>query len=224
LKVAQESLKKQNEILEEKVLERTKELTQAQIEIVKRLGLAAEYRDEETGQHIKRMSEFCLLLSQSAGLPKAICNRIALAATMHDVGKIGISDLILFKPGKLDENEFEEIKTHTTIGARLLSGGKSSLLKEAQSVAWTHHEKWDGTGYPRGLKGEKIPLAGRIACICDVFDALISKRPYKEAWPVPKAMEEIKACSGRHFDPKLVELFVGLESELKKIVQDMGAQ
>lgn len=221
LKKAKENLKKQNEYLDEEVNRRTNELLKSQIEILERLGLASEYRDEITGRHIQRMSIFCRLLGELVGLTQEINNNFSLASTMHDLGKIGIPDTILHKPGKLTHEEYETMKTHTTIGAGLLGGSKSRILQTAEIIALTHHEKWDGTGYPRGLKGEDIPLVGRISCIADVFDALVSDRPYKEGWPFEKAMEEILNCAGSHFDPKLVKLFKALEPELKKTVEEM---
>ena len=222
LKLHQEALKNHNIILEEKVKERTKELVETKIEILERLGLAAEHRDLETGQHIKRMSEYCRLLGKSMGLPAIEYNNIALASTMHDLGKIGIPDSILSKPGKLTEKEMATMKTHPEIGAKILSGSKSKLLKVAETICLSHHERWNGTGYPRGLKEEKIPLVGRIACICDVFDALISERPYKTAWPIEKALEEIQSESGSFFDPQLVTLFMEMETDLRRIVQALG--
>lgn len=222
LKLHQEALKNHNIILEEKVKERTKELVETKIEILERLGLAAEHRDLETGQHIKRMSEYCRLLGKSMGLARVDYNNIALASTMHDLGKIGIPDSILSKQGKLTEEEMETMKTHPEIGAKILSGSKSTLLKVAETICLTHHERWNGTGYPKGLKEEEIPLAGRIACICDVFDALISERPYKTAWPMEKALEEIQSESGTYFDPRLVTLFVKMEPDLRRIVQTLG--
>ncbi|QTA91433.1 response regulator [Desulfonema magnum] len=221
LKIAQEALKNQNVILEQKVRERTRELEEAQIEILERLERAAEYRDEKTGRHIKRISEYCRLLGKAAGLRPEECNLLSLASTMHDLGKIGIPDTILLKPDKLTPEERMIMETHTTIGAKLLSGSEHRFLKEAEIIALTHHEKWDGTGYPHGLKGEDIPLFGRMLCICDVFDALISERPYKKAWPLEKTLEEIKAGRGTHFDPELADLFVRLEPELRKIVNDL---
>lgn len=222
LKIAREKLENQNTILEEKVLERTKELEETQREILHRLGLAIEYRDEETGTHIKRMSEFCRLLADAAGLSPEDAKILALASTMHDVGKIGISDTILLNSDQLTEETRGIMETHTTIGAQLLSDSKCKLIQVAEIIAYTHHERWDGTGYPRKLKGEEIPLYGRIACICDVFDALISERPYKEAWTPRDALETIKKGSGAHFDPHLVELFLNLEPSLIKIIERLN--
>lgn len=219
LKLAVEALKNQNAILEEMVLERTRELRKAQIEVINRLGKAAEFRDQDTGTHINRMSKYCRLMGKALGLSREEYDRLDLASTMHDVGKIGISDNILLKPGKLDNKEWESMRSHTRIGEELLSGGTSQLLEVARIIAMTHHEKWDGTGYHQHLKGKDIPLAGRITCICDVFDALISRRPYKDPWPVDQALAEIKNGSGVFFDPELVEVFLSLEPEIRKIVE-----
>ncbi len=219
LKLAQEALKNQNTILEEMVRERTKELRKAQIEVINRLGKAAEYRDQDTGTHINRMSKYCRLMGKALGLSREEYDRLDLASTMHDVGKIGISDNILLKPGKLDGNEWASMQTHTQIGEKLLSGGTSHLLDVARIIAMTHHEKWDGTGYHQRLKGKEIPLAGRITCICDVFDALISRRPYKDPWPVEQALEEIRKGSGIFFDPDLVTVFLSLEPQIRQIIQ-----
>lgn len=219
LKLAGEALKNQNAILEEMVLERTRELRKAQIEVINRLGKAAEYRDQDTGTHINRMSKYCRLMGKALGLSREEYDRLDLASTMHDVGKIGISDNILLKPGKLDNEEWKSMRSHTRIGEELLSGGTSQLLEVARIIAMTHHEKWDGTGYHQHLKGKDIPLAGRITCICDVFDALISRRPYKNPWPVDQALAEIKKGSGVFFDPELVEVFLSLEPEIRKIVE-----
>ncbi len=221
LKRAQETLKNQNAVLKEKVRERTAELEKTQIEIVERLGLAAEYRDEETGNHIKRISEYCRFLGQSSGLSSGECDTLALASTMHDLGKIGIPDNILLKPGKLTEDERIIMKTHTTIGAKMLSGKNSSLLNMAEKIALTHHEKWDGSGYPMGIKKDDIPLVGRITCICDVFDALTSERPYKKAWLIEDAMDEINNRSGTHFDPELVGHFNKLISKVKAVKKEL---
>ena len=219
LKKAQEALKNQNAILEQKVAERTLELKLTQIEIIDRLGMAAEFRDLETGAHIKRMSKCCRYLGKVLGLPREEYDLLDLASTMHDVGKIGISDSILLKPGRLSETEMNAMRTHTAIGARLLSGSSSPLLCEARVIAKTHHERWDGSGYHEGLRGEEIPLAGRITCLCDVFDALTSERPYKRAWPVDRALAEIRAGSGTFFDPLLVELFMDIYQELQEIME-----
>ncbi len=222
LKIATEALKDQNTLLEEKIKRRTRELIETQIEIVDRLSLAAEHRDEETGNHVKRMSRYCFVLSSAAGLSPAECHNLSIAAILHDVGKIGVSDTIMLKPAKLTADEMKIMKTHTDIGKKLLSGSKCNLLQTAEIIALTHHERWDGSGYPEGLTGEAIPLAGRIAGICDVFDALVSKRIYKKAWSMDQALDEINAKSGIHFDPFLVSLFVALRPKLESILSELS--
>jgi CHASE2 domain-containing sensor protein len=199
--------------LEGEVSRRTEELREAQLEIVRRLGQAAEWRDLDTAHHIDRMSRLSHRLGRAAGMEPAAAEMLLHASAMHDVGKIGIPDRVLLKPGPLEPDEWEIMKTHARIGADILSGSKVPLLQMAEEIALTHHEKWDGSGYPRGLAGEQIPLVGRICAICDVFDALTSNRPYKEACPLHSAIEEIRVQSGRHFDPHLVELFLKLVEE-----------
>ena len=198
----------QKAVLEDMVRARTEELRHTRLQIVQRLGMAAEYRDEETGNHILRMSHSCALLAGSIGWSEADCDLILNASPMHDIGKIGIPDAVLLKPGKFEPHEWEIMKTHAAIGSRLLEGDDSDLMRMAREIALTHHEKWDGSGYPNGLAGEAIPQAGRIAALADVFDALTSVRPYKKAWTVDAAVDLIKENSGRHFDPALVEAFV----------------
>jgi CHASE2 domain-containing sensor protein len=203
-----------NELLEEKVRERTRELRETQVEIIERLGRAVEWRDEETGGHIDRMSRLCHRLGLAVGMSADDAELLRRASVMHDVGKIGVPDNILRKPGSLDPGEWEIMKTHTTIGARILSGSRSPLVRMAETIALTHHERWDGSGYPAGLAGEDIPLVGRICAVCDVFDALLSDRPYKVAWPVDAALEEIRQMGGWHLDPHLAELFLELAPQL----------
>ncbi len=225
VRLLQKQIKGQNIILEQKVRERTQELRETRLEIIRRLGQAAEYRDNETGFHIIRMSKMCAVLGKAAGMKEAQCEQLLNASPMHDVGKIGIPDKILLKPGKLDADEWAIMKTHPTIGGELLSGHSDPLMVMARSIALTHHEKWDGAGYPAGLKGGDIPIEGRICCICDVFDALTSVRPYKKAWSVEDAVDEINRTSGKHFDPKLAALFNEVLPEiisLKKEYADNG--
>jgi putative two-component system response regulator len=207
----QKAIREQNSILEQKVHERTRELYDTRLEIVRRLGRAAEYRDNETGLHIIRMSQISALLGQAAGMDEQEAELLLNASPMHDIGKIGIPDKILLKPGKLDAQEWATMQTHTTIGAEILSSEQNSeLLEMARLIALTHHEKWDGSGYPRGLKGEDIPLVGRIVALADVFDALTSERPYKHAWSIEEALGYVKEQSGKHFEPALVEHFLKL--------------
>jgi putative two-component system response regulator len=207
----QDRLHEQNANLEDQVAERTSDLEHARLEILDRLALAAEYRDDDTQEHAWRIGRISALLALGLGLPGREVELIRRAAPLHDIGKIGIPDAILLKPGKLSEAEFEEMRTHTTIGAEILSGSRSPLLRLAERIALTHHERWDGGGYPRGLSGEEIPLAGRIVAMADVFDALTHERPYKEAWPVDKAVAEILGQAGRQFDPGLVDAFSKLD-------------
>ena len=196
-----------NRILDQRVLERTRELNETRLEIIRRLGRAAEFRDNETGYHIIRMSKYSQLIGLGYGLNEAEGELLLNASPMHDIGKIGIPDQILLKPGKLDAREWEVMKTHSAIGADILSGHDSELMLMAREIALNHHEKWDGTGYPHNLSGEDIPLSARIVALSDVFDALTSERPYKKAWSVADAVAEITRSRGRHFDPALVDVF-----------------
>lgn len=190
-------------------------LSQSRIELIQRLTRAAEWRDNETGIHIKRMSAYCRVVAKKLNLAREITDIIELAATMHDIGKIGIPDAILHKPGKLTDAEFEIMKTHTTIGANLLMGSEDPMLDLAREIALGHHEKWDGSGYPNGLAGDHIPLCARIASVCDVFDALTSERPYKAAWPTEAALFELQRGVGTAFDPMVVDAFLaGLDEIL----------
>jgi putative two-component system response regulator len=206
-------LDERNRKLEDEVSERTSDLREAHIEILERLAIAAEYRDDETGQHIRRVSDTVALLASALGVPDLDLELIRRASHLHDVGKIGIPDEILLKPGKLTSAEFEVMKTHTTIGAKILSGAHSDLVKLACTIAYTHHERWDGLGYPRQLAGDATPIEGRIVAVADVFDALTQPRPYKEAWPVEEALAEIERESGSQFDPIVVEALFKLHSQ-----------
>jgi putative two-component system response regulator len=197
----------QNQLLEAKVRERTRELVEAQIEIIERLAIAAEFRDDNTGQHTHRVGQMSALVAKQLGLSDVQVSLIRRAAGLHDVGKIGVPDTILMKMGKLTPEEFEVVKTHTVIGARILSGGKFPLLRLAEEVAFSHHERWDGEGYAR-IRGVDVPLAGRIVAVADVFDALTQQRPYKPAWPVAEAIGEIDRQRGRQFDPGVVDAFL----------------
>lgn len=200
-------IQSQNQLLEAKVRERTRELVEAQIEIIERLAIAAEFRDDNTGQHTQRVGQMSALLARQLGLPDSQVSLIARGAPLHDVGKIGVPDTILLKMGKLTTEEFEVVKTHTAIGARILSGGKFPLLRLAEEIAFTHHERWDGNGYA-GIRGADIALAGRIVAVADVFDALTQQRPYKPAWPVADAIGEIDRQRGKQFDPDVVDAFL----------------
>ncbi|HET8596441.1 MAG TPA: HD domain-containing phosphohydrolase [Castellaniella sp.] len=183
------------------------EVRQTRLQIIRCLGAAAEYRDNETGLHIVRMSHYAWRLAREVGYGEEAADELLHAAPMHDVGKIGIPDAVLLKPGKLDAGEWAVMRQHPLIGARIIGEHPSGLLRLAATIALHHHEKWDGSGYPGGLAGEDIPLAARIVALADVFDALTSVRPYKPAWTVEAAMEYVREQSGRHFDPALVAAF-----------------
>jgi putative two-component system response regulator len=219
VRLLHQQVRAQNEVLEQKILERTAELRDTQLEIIHRLGHAAEYKDNETGYHIIRMNLYCGVIGKAAGMGAAEQEMLLRASPMHDVGKIGIPDRVLLKPGKLDPEEWEIMKTHAAIGYDLLAGSNSPLIQMAATIALTHHEKWDGNGYPRGLKGEEIPIVGRICAVCDVFDALTSERPYKHAWSIDESMAELHRGAGSHFDPRLVSLFARELSEIIYIRQ-----
>lgn len=198
-------------------LVRADELKQSRLEIVQRLGLAAEYKDNETGLHVIRMSHYSALMARALGFDEEAIEELLHASPMHDVGKIGIPDNILQKPGKLTPEEWEIMQEHPVIGARIIGNHTKGLLRMAYDIALTHHEKWDGSGYPQGLAGEEIPLVGRIVAIADVFDALTTGRPYKKAWPVNEAVAYIREQSGKHFDPSLVEVFLSQLPEILKV-------
>jgi putative two-component system response regulator len=201
-------LSNQNTFLEARVRQRTHELEQAQGEILARLAAAAEHRDDDTGRHTIRVGELSAAIAETLGLPREAIELIRAAAPLHDVGKIGVPDHILLKAGTLTPEEFAVMKTHTTIGAAILAGGRSALVIEAERIALNHHERWDGSGYPNGLLGNAIPLGARIVAVADVFDALTHERPYRPAWPLDRVMDEISAQSGHHFDPAVVAAFL----------------
>jgi putative two-component system response regulator len=207
----------QNRELDRKVHLKTQQLHQTRLQIIQRLGRAAEYKDNETGLHVIRMSHYAHLLGLAAGMSETEAELLMNAAPMHDIGKIGIPDQILKKPGKLTVEEFEIMRRHTTIGGEIIGDDTSELLQLARVVALTHHEKWNGMGYPGGLAEEDIPRVGRIVAIADVFDALTSVRPYKKAWTVEDSFDLLKNGSGEHFDPQLVPLFIDLLPELLKV-------
>jgi len=214
VRLLHQQVKQQNKNLEAKVKERTQQLEVSRRDVIQRLGLAAEYKDNETGNHVLRMSKFAQLLAVAAGLSEKEAELILNASPMHDVGKIGIPDNVLLKPGKLNAEEWAIMQSHVRIGGEILSGGGSELMEMAKIIALTHHEKWDGSGYPAGLVAEDIPIEGRICALSDVFDALTSERPYKKAWPIDKAMALIREESGKHFDPRLVEAFDSILDEV----------
>jgi putative two-component system response regulator len=191
-------------------LVRMDELKASRLEIVQRLGRAAEYKDNETGQHVLRMSHYAQQLALAVGMAPREAEELLHAAPMHDVGKIGIPDHILLKPGALTAEEWTVMRSHTTIGADIIGQHASGLLQLAARIALAHHEKWDGSGYPHGLAGEEIPLEARIVAIADVFDALTSVRPYKKAWSIDDAVALLQRDAGKHFDPALVPAFIGI--------------
>jgi len=205
---------------------RTQELQQsltrtkaASLEIIQRLSIASEYKDEETGNHISRMSRYAAAVARRMGLDETMTEMVLSTAPMHDLGKIGIPDRILLKPAKLSPLEWEIMKRHTLIGAEILKGSEIELIRTGEMIARTHHEKWDGSGYPAGLRGEEIPLYGRITAIADVFDAMTSVRPYKEAFSVEKALDLIRDERGSHFDPAVVDAFFEILDEIRAIKQ-----
>jgi putative two-component system response regulator len=206
-------LQDQNETLERRVRERTHDLDMARLETLERLALAGEYRDDNTHEHAQRVGRSVALLAEALGEPEEEVELIRRASPLHDIGKIGVPDSILLKPAKLRRNEFELMKSHTEIGHQILSGSGSRVLRLSAEIALTHHERWDGSGYPRGLAGAEIPLCGRITALADVFDALMHERPYKEAWSLDAALAEIRSEAGRHFDPVVVDVFDTFDPE-----------
>ncbi|MBF0386427.1 MAG: response regulator [Candidatus Omnitrophica bacterium] len=216
------AVKAQNVNLAQIIHERTAELHQSRLDVIRRLGYAAEYRDTDTGDHIVRMSRYCERLARALGMNEEECELILATSPLHDVGKIAIPDSILLKPGALTPEEIVVMHTHAEIGAEILSGGTSPFLKMAETVALTHHERWDGKGYPHGLKGEEIPLVGRICAISDIFDALTSERPYKKAWTFDASVKELKRMRGYHFDPKVLDAFINVIPDIKAISRDVN--
>jgi len=204
--------------LEQKLAERTEEIVLTRMEVIRQLGRAAEYKDNETGTHILRMSAYTKIIAQKIGLDNVRTELIFLSAPMHDIGKIGTPDYILQKEGALSSEEWKIVKKHPLQGAEIIGNHQSALLQTARIVALTHHEKFDGTGYPYGIKGYDIPLTGRIVAIADVFDALMSKRPYKEAWSLERAIGYLEEQKGKHFDSELVDAFLACKEEIKAIM------
>ncbi|VAX39380.1 Response regulator [hydrothermal vent metagenome] len=239
LKKYQDQLSEYANNLENIVLQRTEDLNLSRLELVQCLGRAAEFRDNETGQHVIRVGRYVNLIAQELGFSKAECELHEMAAYLHDLGKIGVSDAILLKPGRLDDKEYEEIRrhakfgkqilepaskkeadslfSHSEIGSKILGGTTSPLLLLAGRIALTHHEKWDGTGYPMGLSGESIPIEGRITAVADVYDALSSKRPYKDAFPLEKCLAILREERGIHFDPQVLDAFLNRIEDVLEI-------
>lgn len=208
-----DQLRGQNRELEEKVAARTENLHNTFREVLNSLSTAMEYHNKETGDHLKRIRDFISILARGSGVENTKAERLADASVMHDIGKIGVPEGVLVKAGPLTAQEWELMKNHTVIGADILAGYDSGLIHVARNIALTHHEKWNGTGYPRGLVGIEIPLEGRMVSLCDAFDALLSERPYKPAWPMDEAVKAILAERGRSFDPNLVDVFEALKDE-----------
>lgn len=224
VKAYNDLMSKYREDLESEVSSRTEELRQAfegiraaSLETIVRLSRAAEYKDQDTGAHILRMSHYAAAVARKLGLSEKDVETILYAAPMHDIGKIGIPDHILMKPAKLDAEEWEVMKSHAPIGARILEGSDADVIQLGETIAGTHHEKWNGEGYPMGLKGEDIPMSGRIAAIADVFDALTSKRPYKEPFSLGHSFSIITEGRGTHFDPAVVDAFFAVKDEILQI-------
>ncbi|RZL00952.1 MAG: two-component system response regulator [Rubrivivax sp.] len=217
----------QSRELERMVAQRTAELVATRQQIIRRLGRAAEFKDNETGNHVVRMSHIARLVAQQAGLGPEAVQLVFQTAAMHDLGKIGVPDRILLKPGPLTEDEWVLMRQHAQIGADIIGRHENELLATARAIALTHHEKWDGTGYPQGLKGEQIPLYGRIVAIADVFDALMTRRPYKGPLPAAEALGIMADQKGKHFDPMLLDCFFQQQFEILKVMElysdDRGA-
>ncbi len=227
VKAYNDHMRNYQEELEAEVAQRTEQLRQALEEVkaasldtIYRLSRAAEYKDEETGAHIQRMSHYAAAVAGKMGLNGETVETILYAAPMHDIGKIGIPDHILLKTGALKPDEWGIMKQHTIIGSRILEGSKAEFIKFANVIALSHNEKWDGSGYPHGLKGSKIPIAGRITAIADVFDALTSKRPYKEPFSLEKSLSIIKEGRGSHFDPDVADAFFAVKKEIFAIKEE----
>lgn len=214
------AIRDQNQLLEQRVAERTRELEGAQVEILQRLAAAAEFRDDDTGRHTQRVGEQAALLAIEIGLSSELVELIRRAAPLHDVGKIGIPDSILLKAGRLTTDERRIMQTHVTIGAAMLAGGRSPLVQTAERIARSHHERWDGTGYPDNRAGEQIPIEARVVAVADFLDALTHDRPYRAAWPIAKTIAAIVAERGRHFDPLVVDALLAVERDRPEIVRD----
>jgi putative two-component system response regulator len=213
----QEKLRAEVNRKTEEIIHALEQVKSASLETIYRLSVVCEFRDENTGTHIKRMSRYSAAVTRSMKLDEHTVETILYAAPMHDLGKVGIPDAILLKPSKLDPAEWEIMKQHTLIGAKILQDSDAEFIRLGAAIACSHHEKWDGSGYPKQLKGSEIPIAGRITAIADVFDALNSKRPYKDAFPVEKAFAIIREGRGSHFDPDVVDAFFAVQDEILSI-------
>ncbi|WP_303867619.1 HD domain-containing phosphohydrolase [Acetobacterium wieringae] len=220
IRLLHNATKENNRLLEERVTERTREIENIQLELVNKLLIAAEFRDDNTGNHILRIGQYAAVLGQLWGLDQSDCLLLSQAAMMHDIGKIGVPDGILLKPGPLTVEEMAIMKTHTQKGADILTGSAATVLQLGEVIALSHHEKWDGSGYPAGLAADAIPLEGRITAICDVFDALLSERPYKPAWTMNSTLDLMAREAGHHFDPELLQLFLDNVDRFIKIYNE----
>jgi len=222
LREAQVLLKDRAALLEREVKTATKEIVDREFETLQVLGNAAEFKDPETSDHIKRVASYCRMLAKLLGEDEKMQELMFYASPLHDVGKIGIPDSILLKEGKLAPDEWEMMKTHTDKGCRILLNTKSQYMQAGATIALTHHEKYNGTGYPKGLKGDEIPLIGRITAVADVFDALTTRRPYKKPWSLEKAFMLLEDEKGKHFDPRIVDLFLKNLGEVKDVIMKFG--
>ena len=205
------TLRRHRDELEQRVTRRTEELELARLETLERLAMAAEFRDDDTGEHTRRVARTARLLARALRVPEADVERVSLAAPLHDVGKIAVPDAVLLKPGRLSRAEYQVVQRHVLVGEEILGGSSSPVLQTAAEIALHHHERWDGRGYPAGLTGNEVPLPARLVAVADVFDALTHQRPYKEAWPLDVAVEEILEQSAGHFDPDVVAAFATLD-------------
>jgi response regulator RpfG family c-di-GMP phosphodiesterase len=206
---------RRNEELEEAVRERTAELRATQLEVIHRLAQATESRDQETGLHLERISRMCERVGLAMGMTASEAETLRNASLLHDVGKIGVPDAVLLRAGPLSSEERERMRRHTTLGGAILAGSSAPVIRMAEQIALTHHERWDGSGYPAGLRGDAIPLPGRICAVCDVYDALLSGRPYKDPWPHEEALAELRRERGRQFDPAVVDAFLAIVDDLE---------
>jgi putative two-component system response regulator len=205
------TLRRHRDELEQRVARRTEELDRSRLETLARLAIAAEFRDDDTGEHTRRVARTACLLARALRVPEDDVERLALAAPLHDVGKIAVPDAVLLKPGRLTRAEYQVVQRHVLVGEEILGGSTSPVLQTAAEIALHHHERWDGRGYPAGLTGNEVPLPARLVAVADVFDALTHRRPYKEAWTVPDAVREVLDQAAGHFDPEIVAAFEGLD-------------